>query len=87
VAQSGFVIAKCENEGAEYEPPVELLYPDSAHVRAAFAGRKPDCANCCGLNSVIGASTVTSVNPIKAMAAPGRGSRTKPTIAPAKIEK
>src|SRR5258706_2161081 len=66
---------------------VELLYPESAQARAALAGRKPDSANCCGLNNAKGASTVTSVMPIIAMAAPGNGSRIRPTITPTKIEK
>src|SRR5579864_2708794 len=66
---------------------VELLYPDSAQIRAAFAGRKPASDNCCGLNSAKRPSTVTAVMPITAMAAPGNGSRTRPTITPTKIEK
>src|SRR5580765_2123674 len=66
---------------------VELLYPDSAHVKAAFAGRKPASDNCCGLNRANRPSTVKTVMPIIAMAAPGNGSRTRPTITPTKIEK
>src|SRR5882724_5122625 len=54
---------------------VELLYPDSAQARAALAGRKPGSANCCGLNNAKGASAVTSVMPITAMAAPGNRPR------------
>src|SRR5258707_170386 len=66
---------------------VGLLYPESAQVRAALAGWKPGWDNSWGLNSTNGASTETSVNPIIAIAAPGKGSRTNPTITPAKIEK
>src|SRR5882724_7447989 len=66
---------------------VELLYPDSAQARAALAGRKPGSANCCGLNNAKGASTVTTVIPITAIAAPGKGSRIRPTITPTKMEK
>ena len=66
---------------------VGLLYPESAQVRAALAGRNPGADNCWGLNSVKRASTVTRVRPIIAMAAPGNGSRTSPIITPAKIEK
>src|SRR5579864_903289 len=66
---------------------VELLYPDSAQVRAALAGRKPGSDNCCGLNSAKRPSTATTVMPIRAMAAPGNGSRIRPTITPTKIEK
>src|SRR5271166_3011379 len=66
---------------------VGLLYPDNAQVRAAAAGRKPGCDNCWGLNSAKGASTVTSVKPMIAIAAPGNGSKISPTITPAKIEK
>src|SRR5271165_6248828 len=66
---------------------VGLLYPDSAQVRAAPAGRNPGVTNCWGLNKVKRASTVTSVRPINAIAAPGSGSRIRPTITPAKIEK
>src|SRR4029077_547504 len=66
---------------------VELLYPESAQVKAAFAGRKPASDNCCGLNRAKRPSTVTTVMPITATAAPGNGSRTRPTITPTKIEK
>src|ERR1700731_4175594 len=66
---------------------VELLYPDSAQARAAFAGRNPGSDNCCGLNSVKRPSTDTTVIAITAIAAPGNGSRTRPTITPTKIEK
>src|SRR5260370_34446152 len=66
---------------------VELLYPDSAQVRAALAERKPGSDNCCGLNSAKRPSTATTVMPIRAMAAPGNGSRIRPTITPTKIEK
>ena len=66
---------------------VELLYPDSAQVRAALAGRKPASDNCCGLNSAKRPRTVTNVMPIIAMAAPGNGSRIRPTITPTKMEK
>src|SRR5271165_5656655 len=66
---------------------VGLLYPDSAQVRAALAGWKPGCANCWGLKSAKGASTVTSVMPMMAMAAPGNGSTISPTMTPAKMEK
>src|ERR1700730_13249101 len=66
---------------------VALLYPDSAQLRAALAGRKSGADNCWGLNSTNGASTATTVIPMIAIAAPGNGSRTSPTITPAKIEK
>src|ERR1700739_4980127 len=66
---------------------VGLLYPDSAQVRAALAGRKPGSDNCCGLNSAKRPSTATTVMPIKATAAPGNGSRIRPTITPTKTEK
>ena len=66
---------------------VELLYPSSAQVSAAFGEWKPGCDNCSGLNSTNRASTLTSVRPINAMAAPGNGSRTRPTMTPAKMEK
>src|SRR5580704_9172128 len=66
---------------------VGLLYPDSAHARAALGGRKPGSDNCWGLNSTNRGNTATSVRPVIAMAAPGKGSRTKPTITTAKMEK
>src|ERR1700758_4628716 len=66
---------------------VGLLYPDSAQSRAALAGRRPGSDNCWGLNSAKRSSTAISVIPITAMAAPGSGSRTRPTITPTKIEK
>src|SRR5208283_2155776 len=66
---------------------VELLYPERAQVRAVPAGWKPGCNSSCGLNSTRRPSTVTAVMPITATAAPGNGSRTRPTITPAKIEK
>src|SRR6185369_8586587 len=66
---------------------VELLYPSSAQVRAAFGRRRPACDNWSGLNSTKRASTLTSVRPINAMTAPGKRSRTRPTMTPAKMEK
>src|ERR1700675_399849 len=66
---------------------VGLLYPDSAQVRAALAGRKSGADNCWGLNSTNRARTATTVRPMIAIAAPGNGSRTNPTITPAKTEK
>src|SRR6266851_8704879 len=66
---------------------VGLLYPDSAQLRAAFGGRKPGSDNCWGLNSTNGASTATTVIPMIAIAAPGSGSRTRPTITPTKMAK
>src|ERR1700693_1515083 len=66
---------------------VALLYPDSAQLRAALAGRKSGADNCWGLNSTNGASTATTVIPMIAIAAPGNGSRTRPTITPTKMEK
>src|ERR1700682_4834807 len=66
---------------------VGLLYPDSAQLRAALGGRKPGADNCWGLNSTNGASTATTVIPMIAIAAPGNGSRTRPTITPTKMEK
>src|SRR4029077_10376986 len=66
---------------------VGLLYPDSAQLRAALGARKPDCDNCSGLNSTNRGNTATSVRPVIAMAAPGNGSKTRPTITPTKMEK
>src|SRR5580704_2004788 len=66
---------------------VGLLYPDSAHARAALGGRKPGSDNCWGLNSANRGNTATSVRPVIAMAAPGNGSKTRPTITPTKMEK
>src|SRR5260370_38149383 len=66
---------------------VGLLYPESAQARAALGARKPGSDNCCGLNSTNRGNTATSVRPVIAMAAPGNGSKTKPTITPTKMEK
>src|SRR5882762_4466441 len=49
--------------------------------------RKPACDNCSGPNKAKRASTVISVRPINAMAAPGKGSRTNPTMTPTKMAK
>src|SRR6202049_949102 len=66
---------------------VALLYPDSAQLRAALGERKPGADNCSGLNSTNGESTAATVIPMIAIAAPGNGSRTRPTITPTKMEK
>src|ERR1700757_3889104 len=66
---------------------VGLLYPDSAHARAALGARKPGSDNCWGLNSTNRGNTATSVRPAIAIAAPGNGSKTSPTITPTKMEK
>src|ERR1700682_3515947 len=66
---------------------VGLLYPESAQLRAALGERKPGADNCWGLKSTNGESTAATVIPIIAIAAPGNGSRTRPTITPTKMEK
>src|SRR5687768_12054784 len=66
---------------------VEFEKPESAQVRAAFVGLKPDLASSAGPYSTHGASSVTIVTPIRPMAPPGKGSNIKPTITPAKIAK
>ena len=66
---------------------VLLENPDSAQVRAAFAGLKPSLAISAGENSTQGASTVTSVTPMRPMAPPGSGSTIRPTMTPAKMAK
>src|SRR3981189_2546473 len=66
---------------------VGLLYPESAQAKEALGARKPGSDNCCGLNSTNRGNTATSVRPVIAMAAPGNGSKTKPTITPTKMEK
>src|SRR6266436_1478271 len=66
---------------------VGLLYPDSAQLRAALGARKPGCDNCSGLNSTNRGNNATNVRPLNAMAAPGNGSKTSPTMTPTKMEK
>src|ERR1700675_4014404 len=66
---------------------VGLLYPESAQLRAALGERKPGADNCSGLNSTNGERTAATVIPMTAKAAPGNGSRTRPTITPTKMEK
>src|SRR5580704_4049765 len=66
---------------------VGLLYPDSAQFRAALGARKPGCDNCSGLNSTNRGNIATNVRPLNAIAAPGNGSKTRPTITPTKMEK
>ena len=52
-----------------------------------MAGLKPGFASSAGANSTQGASTVTSVTPIRPMAPPGSGSSISPTMTPAKMAK
>ncbi len=66
---------------------VLLAKPDSAHVSAASGALKPGFASSAGPNSTYGASTATSVTPMRPMAPPGRGSTIRATITPAKIAK
>src|SRR5450755_3087022 len=62
---------------------VPLEKPDNAQVSAALAGLKPGLASSAGAKSTQGASTVTSVTPMRPMAPPGSGSSIKPTMTPA----
>jgi hypothetical protein len=82
------VIASARIKAPNMSHTVELLYPESAHLRAAFAGWKPDCANCCGLKlrnrPKHGDECQSDQGKSRTL---GSGSRTKPTITPAKIKK
>jgi hypothetical protein len=74
-------------KAAKISQTVVLEKPDSAQVSDALAGLKPALASSAGANSTQGDSTVTTLTPIRPMAAPGSGSSIRPTMTPAKMAK